>query len=146
MAQILYWITHISVAISVAIDAIKSATQYLADTIEIFAALIIGVAALEALVRAARLFVMRPMPPGAKEDVRLRLGRWLAVALEFELGADILRTAVAPTLQVIGQLAAIAAIRTALNYFLQKEIEAAAARQAIAPTAPPAVQRQQREA
>jgi hypothetical protein len=88
---------------------------------------------------------MRDMPPGAKEDVRLRLGRWLAVALEFELGADILRTAVAPTLQVIGQLAAIAAIRTALNYFLQKEIEAAAARQAASPAAP-VVQRQQREA
>mgnify|MGYP002131890069 CR=1 FL=1 len=28
----------------------------------------------------------------AKEDVRLRLGRWLALALEFLLAADILRT------------------------------------------------------
>lgn len=36
---------------------------------------------------------------------------------------DILRTAVAPTFTEIGQLAAIAAIRTALNYFLGKEIE-----------------------
>ncbi len=64
-------------------------------------------------------------PQAAKEQVRLKLGRWLAVALEFELGADILRTAVAPTWSEIGQLAAIAAIRTLLNYFLQQEIDKA---------------------
>ena len=66
----------------------------------------------------------------AKEEIRLRLGRWLAVALEMLLGADILRTAVAPTWGEIGQLAAIAAIRTALNFFLQREIDAAQARRA----------------
>ena len=37
-------------------------------------------------------------------------------------GADILRTAVEPSWDEIGRLAAIAAIRTALNYFLQREI------------------------
>ncbi len=63
-----------------------------------------------------------------KEDVRLKLGRWLAVALEFELAADILRTAVAPTWTEIGQLAAIAVLRTALNYFLQQEIDKAESR------------------
>lgn len=40
------------------------------------------------------------------------------------LAADILLTAVAPTWDEIAKLAAIATIRTALNYFLQKEIEA----------------------
>jgi len=63
------------------------------------------------------------------EHIRLRLGRWLALALEFELGADILRTAIAPTWVEIGQLAAIATIRTLLNYFLQLEIDRAAERQ-----------------
>jgi uncharacterized membrane protein len=53
----------------------------------------------------------------------MRVVRRLAVALEFELAADILRTAVAPTWNEIGQLAAIAALRTALNYFLGKEID-----------------------
>ena len=56
------------------------------------------------------------------------MGRWLAVALELELGADILRTAVAPTWNEIGQLAAIVVLRTALNFFLQKEIDKAAER------------------
>ena len=64
----------------------------------------------------------------AKEAVRLKLGRWLAVALELELGADILRTAVAPTWNEIGQLGAIVVLRTALNFFLQKEIDGAQAR------------------
>jgi uncharacterized membrane protein len=50
------------------------------------------------------------------------LGRSLALSLEFLLGADILRTAVEPSWDEIGRLAAIAAIRTALNYFLQREI------------------------
>ncbi len=60
--------------------------------------------------------------------MRLRLGRWLAVALELELGADILRTAVAPTWTEIGQLGAIVVLRTALNFFLQQEIDKAEAR------------------
>ena len=54
--------------------------------------------------------------------VRLTLGRFLALGLEFQLAGDILRTAVAPSWEEIGQLAAIAAIRTVLNYFLGKEI------------------------
>jgi uncharacterized membrane protein len=48
---------------------------------------------------------------------------WIILALEFALGADIARTAIAPTWDDIGQLAAIAAIRTALNYFLEKDVE-----------------------
>lgn len=53
----------------------------------------------------------------------MTLGRWLAVALEFELAADILNTAVTPTWSDIAKLGAIATLRTALNYFLEREIE-----------------------
>ncbi|MFS1299239.1 DUF1622 domain-containing protein [Streptosporangium longisporum] len=55
--------------------------------------------------------------------VRLFLGRFLALGLEFQLASDVLRTAIAPSFAQIGQLAAIAAIRTALNFFLNREIE-----------------------
>jgi uncharacterized membrane protein len=61
---------------------------------------------------------MSPFAP-----VRLDLGRFLALGLEFQLGADILRTAVAPTFAELAQLATIAAIRTALNFFLGREIK-----------------------
>ncbi|PWW22080.1 putative membrane protein [Geodermatophilus normandii] len=54
--------------------------------------------------------------------VRLTLGRFLALGLEFQLASDVLRTAVAPSFRELGQLAAVAAIRTALNYFLSREI------------------------
>jgi uncharacterized membrane protein len=53
---------------------------------------------------------------------RLVLARALSIALEFQLAADILETALAPTWQQIGQVAAIATIRTALNYTLTREI------------------------
>lgn len=104
-------------------DLLKIWTGVLANWVEIVAAIIIAGAVIEATIHAVALFFRRNLPPGAKEILRLQLGRWLAVALEFELAADILRTAIAPSWSEIGLLAAVAAIRTALNYFLEKEIE-----------------------
>jgi uncharacterized membrane protein len=96
--------------------------ERLAGGIEIAAAVIIGFAAVEALLKALPLFVRQGLPQKLKMEVRLSLGRWLALGLEFALGADILRTAVAPTWHEIGQLAAIAVLRTGLNYSLEREI------------------------
>jgi uncharacterized membrane protein len=101
--------------------------DYLATAIEFAAAGVIGLAAVEAVVRALPLFLRRQIPLDAKLDIRLALGRWLALGLEFTLAADILRTAVAPTWREIGQLAAIAVLRTGLNYFLEREINREAA-------------------
>ena len=58
--------------------------------------------------------------------LRLRFGSWLALALECQLGADILATTIAPSFKALGQLGAIAVIRTFLNYFLNQELEAEA--------------------
>jgi len=55
--------------------------------------------------------------------VRLQFGSWLALALEFQLGADIVATTINPTLQSLGELGLLAVIRTFLNYFLGKELE-----------------------
>lgn len=114
----------------------KQITIWLANGVEGAAAVLIGLAAIQGTISALALFLpgqRRTAIPGsgqdAKEAVRLRLGRWLAVSLEFETAADILRTAVAPTWNEIGQLAAIVVLRTALNYFLQQEIDKAEARQ-----------------
>lgn len=57
-------------------------------------------------------------------EVRLKFGLWLALALEFQLGADILNTSIAPSTEALIRLSVIAVIRTFLNYFLNKEIEA----------------------
>ncbi len=56
-------------------------------------------------------------------QLRLSLGRFLVVALELQLAADIIGTAISPSWEQIGQLAAIALIRTFLNHFLNKDIE-----------------------
>lgn len=56
-------------------------------------------------------------------SVRLDLGKALILSLEFLLAADIAATAISPSWDVIGKLAAISGIRTFLNYFLQKEVQ-----------------------
>lgn len=58
---------------------------------------------------------------------RLVFARYLVLALEFQLAADIVATAVAPTWEAIGKLAAIAVIRTVLNFFLVREMQQEAA-------------------
>jgi uncharacterized membrane protein len=72
------------------------------------------------------------------EAIRLHLGRWLSMALEFQLAADILATTVNPSGDQLIQLAAVALIRTFLNVFLAREIaqERAAETQAIANESP----------
>ena len=69
---------------------------------------------------------LRALPrrdPDSFVPVRVSLARFLALGLEFQLASDILRTAIAPTYEELGKLAVVAAIRTALNYFLAREIK-----------------------
>ena len=61
--------------------------------------------------------------PERFNSVRLRFSRYLSLALEFQLAADLLSTAISPTLEELGKVAVIAVIRTALNYFLTKEMK-----------------------
>ncbi|MFH7243285.1 MAG: DUF1622 domain-containing protein [Spirulina sp.] len=79
------------------------------------------------LVKTAQLWVRLRRQSRGREfpfnQVRLSFGSWLALALEFQLGADILGTTVAPTVQDLARLSIIAVIRTFLNYFLGKEME-----------------------
>ncbi len=110
-------------------ELFKAWTFYVAAGIEAGAGLVIAVASGIAIFRSLVLFFEKPERQDRKENIRLQLGRWLAVGLEFELAADILRTAIAPSWNEIGQLAAIIVLRTVLNYFLQKEIDKASERQ-----------------
>jgi uncharacterized membrane protein len=89
--------------------------------VEIAGALVIFAGALVAFVRFV-IVAGRDRRAAGFAPVRLDLGRFLALGLEFQLASDVLRTAIAPTFRAIGELAAIAAIRTALNYFLGREI------------------------
>lgn len=57
-------------------------------------------------------------------NMRLNFGRWLSLALEFQLAADVVNTTVAPSFEALGKLGIIALIRTFLNFFLTKELSA----------------------
>ena len=90
--------------------------------LEVVVVLLILIGAAETLVLMARYLWRSSAEPGARRGMWMRFARWLVVALEFALGADIIRTAIAPTWTDIGQLAAIAAVRTGLGIFLEKDI------------------------
>ena len=100
---------------------VQGAVHWLRLAVETTGAVVIALGVGIALVAFARaLFSGKPADFNA---IRLVLARYLAMALEFQLGADILSTAVAPTWNEIGKLGAIAVIRTTLNYFLSREME-----------------------
>jgi uncharacterized membrane protein len=100
---------------------LRRAVALLVRLVESAGALIIFAGAAVAFARVVRA-TLSPRRAELFVTARLELGRVLALGLEFQLGSDLLRTAVAPTFKEIGELAAVAAIRTGLNYFLGKEI------------------------
>ena len=102
-------------------EFLVTAVGYLRMTIEAIGAAIVGLGALMTTFRFVLSFF--GLSEYTSSEIRLYLGRYLALGLEFQLGADILSTAVAPTISDVELLAAIAVIRTGLNYFLSKELE-----------------------
>lgn len=103
-------------------SGLREAIDVLVRVVETAGALIIFVGAAWAFARFI-MAVVRGRGHGKRFNrIRLTLGRFLVLGVEFQLAGDVLRTAVAPSFTEIGQLAAIAAIRTALNYFLSREI------------------------
>lgn len=100
----------------------KIVTVYVGHAVEILAAVIVGLAVLKTLASYAQSLISK-RALASKEEMRVQFGSSVAVALELLLGADVLATAVAPSWDDIGKLAAIAVLRTALNYFLAKELK-----------------------
>lgn len=97
--------------------AVIAAASWLKLGIEAVSVAIILVAMLLAISRLAGQTLGRPTG-----NVRMGLARGLSLALEFQLAADIVGTAISPDWDQIGKLAAVAAIRTFLNFFLQREL------------------------
>jgi uncharacterized membrane protein len=94
---------------------------YLRLAIEAVGATVIGIGALSTTyMYALSLLGLRNY---TNTQIRLHLGQYLALGIDFQLGSDILGTAVSPTFEEVVLLAAIVVIRTVLNYFLSKELE-----------------------
>ncbi|WP_245622515.1 DUF1622 domain-containing protein [Pseudoxanthomonas dokdonensis] len=100
-------------------------SEYVALTLEILSVLTIFVGAIDAVIRLSPALRVRRGSHGARRAAWLSLARWLLLGLEFMLAADIVRTVISPDWNDIGQLAAIAIIRTFLNYFLERDLDTA---------------------
>ena len=102
-------------------EQVQAGVEWLRLLIETLGAIVIAAGVVVALAGLLRYFAKgegRSFTP-----IRLSFARYLTLALELQLAADILSTSVAPTWDRIGKLAAIAVIRTALNYFLSQEMK-----------------------
>lgn len=104
-------------------ESLKAVAGVVALAVEAIAVLVIAFGAAEATAR----LVLRPFrgreTRAQRKDIWLRFAMWLLLGLEFELAADVVRSVISPSWQQIGQLAAIAVIRTFLNYFLERDLE-----------------------
>jgi len=110
-----HWLTEIARHVALVIDAM--------------ALLIIAASSLAAFVSGIRLMLAGSATSHQERATWLQHARWLVAGLTFQLAADLVRSAIAPTWDEIGRLAAIALIRTFLNYFLERDVVEVAERQ-----------------
>jgi uncharacterized membrane protein len=104
-------------------DLLERLAAGTALAVEAIAVVIIAAGAVEAFFLAAgKVSGLLTRTPAWRKDLFVRFGAWLLLGLQFALAADIVRTVISPTWNDIGQLAAIAVIRTFLNFFLERDI------------------------
>ncbi|HEY7211763.1 MAG TPA: DUF1622 domain-containing protein [Bryobacteraceae bacterium] len=103
-----------------AVDILLPLVGWLRLALEATGAIWIGVGFVYAVIQLFVAHLRRQVV--SFTPIRLTFSRYLSLALEFQLASDILSTSVAPSWDEIGKLGATAVIRTALNYFLSREI------------------------
>jgi uncharacterized membrane protein len=107
--------------------------------VEAAAVIIVSYGALESFVKLLWIVATPKTSHGERKALWRRFGMWLLLGLEFELAADIIGSVISPTWQEIGELGAIAVVRTFLNYFLEKDLEHAETVEPLGGTETPAV-------
>jgi uncharacterized membrane protein len=100
----------------------------IATVIEAIAVLVVALGCAQAAFGLAGVLIRPATTHGERKAIWRNFGMWLLLGLEFELAADIVRSVVSPSWQDVGQLAAIAVVRTFLNYFLEQDLERAESR------------------
>jgi uncharacterized membrane protein len=90
---------------------------------EAAAVIVVTFGSLEAFLKLVWIGLSPGATHGERKAVWRRFGVWLLLGLEFALAADIIGSVVSPTWQDIGELGAIAVIRTFLNFFLEQDLE-----------------------
>src|SRR5262245_48931688 len=109
-------------------DWLFTATDYAIVFIDAIALVIVIIAVVEAFINGLRLMFAHP-DGHERREVWLRFARWLVAALTFQLAADIIETSVTDDWKSLGRIAAVAVIRTFLNYFLERDVDKTRAEQ-----------------
>jgi uncharacterized membrane protein len=97
-------------------------TRDIVIVIDAMALVIVAIGTFEAFFTGLWAAFPAPTAHSRFREVLVRYGRWLVAGLTFQLAADIIETSIAPSWQEVGQLGAIAVIRTFLNFFLERDL------------------------
>jgi uncharacterized membrane protein len=100
---------------------LTAATEWVVPAIDLIALVVIAYGTLEAVINGLWIALTPQTDHHHARMVWLRFSRWLVAGLTFQLAADIIETSVTPSWDEVGKLAAIAVIRTFLNYFLERD-------------------------
>jgi len=101
-------------------EAIRLVIGYLIPVVEACGVLVVTLGVARAIMRYVHSFLEHD--PLQMTSLRLQLGQSMVMGLEFQVTADILKTALSPTLNEVALLAVLIAVRTVLNYVLQREL------------------------
>ena len=96
--------------------------------IDAMALVVIVFATIQAFITGLKAMAS-PTTGHERREIWLRYGRWLVAGLTFQLAADVIDSSIRTSWEAIGQLGAVAIIRTFLNYFLERDLTEARARQ-----------------
>ena len=97
-------------------------TKDIVVIINTMALIIVAIGTAEAFFTGLWVAFPAPASHNRFREILVRYGRWLVAGLTFQLAADIIGTSIAPSWQEVGQLGAIAVIRTFLNFFLERDL------------------------
>lgn len=103
------------------------------DAMALLVVIVGTVAAFVAIVRA----LFSTLPGRDRRTVWLIYARWLVAGLTFQLAADIIESAITESWEAVGRLAAVAVIRTFLDYFLERDMNEVRGRAATTQTPAP---------
>ena len=105
------------------ITLVRTLNGWVVSLCQLLALFVIVTGIIKALIIYCQYIFSNSHSAIAFQASRLELGYAFSLGLSFLVGGSILKTTIAPSWNDIGQLAAIIALRTALNYLLLQAID-----------------------